>query len=116
MLGSRRRGEPPPRACIVFAIVYQQVENNLLQPQIYKRTVKLHPLAIIGGILIGASLLGVLGALVAIPIAAAIQIVARDYWAHRQVRSTVLDRTGEPVSVGAADVETGKLIVPPDER
>jgi predicted PurR-regulated permease PerM len=41
---------------------------------------------VIVGVLIGASLLGVLGALVAIPIAAAVQIVARDVWRNRQER------------------------------
>jgi predicted PurR-regulated permease PerM len=76
---------------VVVIVVYQQIENNVLQPQVYRRTVDLHPLVIISAILIGASLLGVLGALVAIPIAAALQILLRDYWAHRRVHSTVLD-------------------------
>ena len=69
---------------VVFLVVYQQLENNLLQPVVYKRTVDLHPLLVIVGILIGSSLLGVLGALVAIPIAAALQILARDWWAYRK--------------------------------
>jgi predicted PurR-regulated permease PerM len=62
---------------IVF-VVYQQVENNVLQPLVYRRTVDVAPLLVIVAILIGSSLLGVLGALVAIPVAAAIQIVVRD--------------------------------------
>jgi len=69
---------------VVFLVVYQQLENNLLQPQVYKRTVDLHPLVVILGILIGSSLLGVLGALLAIPIAAALQIAVRDWWAFRK--------------------------------
>jgi predicted PurR-regulated permease PerM len=88
---------------IVVTIVYQQIENNVLQPQVYRRTVDLHPLAIIAAILIGSSLLGVLGALVAIPIAAACQIVLRDYWEHRRVRSTVLAPEGEPVELRARE-------------
>jgi predicted PurR-regulated permease PerM len=76
-----------PTATIVWAIVfvvYQQVENNLLQPVVYRRTVDVHPLLVIVAILIGAGLLGVLGALIAIPIAATVQIIARDEWAHRR--------------------------------
>src|SRR4051812_8889040 len=47
----------------VFFILYQQAENNLLQPLIYRRTVALHPLVVIVAILIGAALLGIVGAL-----------------------------------------------------
>jgi predicted PurR-regulated permease PerM len=90
-------------AWLVVAVVYQQIENNLLQPQVYRRTVDLHPLAIIAAILIGSSLLGVLGALVAIPIAAACQILLRDYWEHRRVRSTVLAPEGDPLEIRARE-------------
>ena len=86
---------------VVFLILYQQFENNVLQPQIYKRTVNLHPLAVITAILIGASLLGVLGALVAIPIAAAIQIVLRDVWRHR--RSNLVDPSGAHLTPADSD-------------
>jgi predicted PurR-regulated permease PerM len=70
---------------VIVFILYQQAENNLLQPLIYRRTVNVHPLLVIVAILIGAGLLGVLGALVAIPVAAAIQIVAKDAWEHREI-------------------------------
>jgi predicted PurR-regulated permease PerM len=63
---------------IVFFVVYQQVENHLLQPLIFARTVKLNPLAVLLAILIGVSLAGILGALLAIPVAGIIQIIARD--------------------------------------
>jgi predicted PurR-regulated permease PerM len=63
---------------LVVFILYQQVENNVLQPVVYRRTVNVAPLLVIVSILIGSSLLGVLGALVAIPVAAAIQIVVKD--------------------------------------
>src|SRR3954468_10716389 len=72
-----------PLGLIVWAavlIVYQQIENNLVQPFVYGRAVQLHPLLVIIAILIGGSLLGVLGALVAIPDAAPVQAVVRDYW------------------------------------
>ena len=66
-----------------FLIFYQQVENNVLQPFIFKRTVNVPPLAVIVAILAGSSVLGVVGALVAIPIAAALQIVLKEYFANR---------------------------------
>ena len=69
---------------VVVLIVYQQIENNLIQPFVYGKAVELHPLIVIVAILIGAALLGVLGALIAIPAAAAVQAVVRDYWRLRQ--------------------------------
>jgi predicted PurR-regulated permease PerM len=70
-------------AWVVFFIIYQQVENNVLQPVVYRRTVNVAPLAVIIAILIGGSLLGILGALVAIPVAATLQIIIRDVWVER---------------------------------
>jgi predicted PurR-regulated permease PerM len=69
---------------VVFFIVYQQVENQLLQPVIYGRTVQLSPLAVLIAVLIGAKLAGILGALGAIPIAGAIQVVLVDWQRHRR--------------------------------
>jgi predicted PurR-regulated permease PerM len=68
----------------IFFIVYQQVENNLLQPVIYRRTVSVHPLLVLIAVLIGGSQLGVLGALLAIPVVAGIQIVVKDVWRTRR--------------------------------
>ena len=64
---------------VIWAIVYQQIENHVIQPQIQKRTVNVHPFITIVAVLFGATLLGVLGALVAIPVAASIQILVREY-------------------------------------
>jgi predicted PurR-regulated permease PerM len=64
---------------VIWAIVYQQFENHVIQPQIQKRTVNVQPFITIVSVLFGATLLGVLGALVAIPVAASIQILFREY-------------------------------------
>jgi predicted PurR-regulated permease PerM len=64
---------------VIWAIVYQQFENHVIQPQIQKRTVNVQPFITIVAVLFGATLLGVLGALVAIPVAASIQILLREY-------------------------------------
>jgi predicted PurR-regulated permease PerM len=71
-------------AVIVFFIVYQQVENHLLQPVILSRTVQLNPLTVLISILIAVELAGVLGALLAIPVAGMVQIIARDLWDQRR--------------------------------
>jgi predicted PurR-regulated permease PerM len=63
----------------IWAIVYQQLENHLIQPQIQKRTVNVHPFITIVAVLFGGTLLGVMGAIVAIPVAASIQILIREY-------------------------------------
>jgi predicted PurR-regulated permease PerM len=63
----------------IWAIVYQQFENHVIQPQVQKRTVHVQPFITIVAVLFGATLLGVLGALVAIPVAASIQILLREY-------------------------------------
>jgi predicted PurR-regulated permease PerM len=65
---------------IVYFIVYQQLENHLLQPLIFARTVKLNPLTVLIAILIAVEVAGLLGALLAIPVAGIIQIIARDIW------------------------------------
>jgi predicted PurR-regulated permease PerM len=69
---------------VVFFVVYQQVENHVLQPIIYGRTVQLSPLVVLVAVLIGAELAGILGALAAIPIAGIIQAVAREFLRYRR--------------------------------
>jgi predicted PurR-regulated permease PerM len=75
---------PAGIATVIFFIVYQQLENHLLQPIIFARTVKLNPLAVLIAILLATELAGILGALLAIPVAGIIQVVLRDLWDHRR--------------------------------
>jgi predicted PurR-regulated permease PerM len=69
---------------VVFFIIYQQVENHLLQPVVYGRTVQLSPLAVLISVLIGAELAGVLGALAAIPVAGSLQVILREILRSRR--------------------------------
>ncbi|WP_432492323.1 AI-2E family transporter [Kineococcus gypseus] len=80
---------------VVFFLVYQQLENHLLQPLIFARTVKLNPLAVIIAILVAVELAGILGALLAIPVASIIQVIARDVWDHRRGRPKAEPTVGE---------------------
>jgi predicted PurR-regulated permease PerM len=71
---------------LAYFVVYQQLENHLLQPIVYGRTVQLSPLAILVSVLIGAEVAGVIGALGAIPVAGTIQILLSDWLQHRRPR------------------------------
>jgi predicted PurR-regulated permease PerM len=82
-----------PTATIVwvaFIIVWQRFEDYVVQPFVYGRSLKVNPIVTIVSVLAGAALLGILGALLAIPSAAAIQIVLREWWSNRKKRRTSL--------------------------
>ena len=71
---------------VIFFVVYQQIENHFLQPVVYSRTVQLSPLAVLIAVLVGAEVAGILGALGAIPVAGAIQVLLLDWQEHRRQR------------------------------
>ena len=68
----------------IWAIVYQQVENAVIQPQIQRRAVDVNPFVVLVSVLFGSTLFGILGALLAIPVAASLQIAVGEWWAFRQ--------------------------------
>lgn len=71
----------------LFFIVYQQIENWLIYPRVMNRAVKISNLAAIVAVLIGFSLFGVLGVLIAVPGYAGAQLLVRELWFPRQDRS-----------------------------
>ena len=71
-------------ACVIFYIVYQQAENYVLYPRIMSRTVDIPGSVTVIAALIGAGLLGVIGALLAIPTAAALLMLTREVVIRRQ--------------------------------
>jgi predicted PurR-regulated permease PerM len=81
---------------VTFFIVYQQVENHLLQPLVYSRTVQLSPLAILVSVLIGAKVAGVLGALAAIPVAGTIQVLLIAWLNSRRERDPAAEPAAGP--------------------
>ncbi len=78
-------------ATLVVFLIYQQLENHLLAPLIMRKTMRLNPLWTLLAVLVGANLLGIVGALVAIPIAGMIQVLARELWSFRIERMTRSD-------------------------
>jgi predicted PurR-regulated permease PerM len=81
---------------VVFFVVYQQIENHFLQPVVYSRTVQLSPLVVLIAVLVGAKLAGILGALGAIPIAGAIQVLLIDWHQHRRARAPTVQEGAVP--------------------
>jgi predicted PurR-regulated permease PerM len=81
---------------IVFFIAYQQIENHVLQPLVYGRTVQLSPLAVLCAVLIGAELAGILGALFAIPVAGSLLAVGRELLLIRREPSVAEISTEPP--------------------
>ena len=102
---------------LVVFLVYQQIENHVLNPVVMSRTVRLNPLWVLLAILVGAELGelvgstfgGLVGALLAVPAASAIQVVARDLWAQRQPSSgRRRGRRGTPPGRGRPVTAAGK--------
>jgi predicted PurR-regulated permease PerM len=83
----------------IWAVVYQQIENTVIQPRIQARAVSLEPLLVLISVLFGSTLFGILGALLAIPVAAAIQITIREYQLQKVPAA--------PGSVAASEVGMG---------
>ncbi|MGZ6668862.1 MAG: AI-2E family transporter [Solirubrobacteraceae bacterium] len=81
---------------IAFIIVWQRIEDYVVQPLVYGRSVHVNPLVTIVSLLIGAQLLGILGVLLAIPSAAAIQIILRDWWAAKGLKTPTLNADEGP--------------------
>ena len=71
---------------LIFFVIYQQLENQVLQPVVYGRTVRLSPLVVLIAVLIGAEIAGVIGALAAIPVAGTVQVLLLDWLEHRRAR------------------------------
>ena len=68
----------------IWAIVYQQIENNVIQPRLQSRALSLEPFVVLVSVLFGSTLFGVPGALLAIPFAAAIQITVTEIFRYRK--------------------------------
>lgn len=74
---------------LAFVILYQQLENYLLQPRITAKTVDIHPAVAFGSVVAGAALLGAVGALIAIPAAATLQAFLSAYVRRYEVDARV---------------------------
>jgi predicted PurR-regulated permease PerM len=97
-----------PTALIVWAIlflVYQQLQDRVIQPLMYRNAVNVHPVVAIVALLLGADLLGIMGALLAIPTAAIIGVLIDEGIAHRRETSEL--RGDDEGTVGAEPQPAG---------
>ena len=97
---------------VVGLVVYQQIENILLSPRITARTMSLHPAVAFGSVLVGTTLLGAVGALVALPAAAIIQAFVSTYVERHHVDESNLGRGGEGDGLPAEDAAA----LPPSDQ
>jgi predicted PurR-regulated permease PerM len=81
---------PAAIVMLVIQLIYQQVENYIVYPIVYRRAVELSPFTTIVAVLIASSLLGIVGAILAVPFAATIKIIIREAGAPRRVRMAQL--------------------------
>jgi predicted PurR-regulated permease PerM len=98
---------------VIFFVAYQQFENNVLQNVVYAKTLTLSPLVVFIAALIGATLAGIVGVLLAIPIASAGWTLGRDLIALRQARHAArMEAEGcaeaEPLDMGPPPTEAGE--------
>jgi len=89
---------------LIFYVIYQQFENHVLQVAIMSKTVHINQLFVLVSVLIGVELLGFLGALLAIPAAGVIQVIARDVWDER------VGRLKEEPTIGTDEVPVSEVI------
>ena len=85
---------------LLVILVYQQIENYVIQPLVYRRAVSLSGFATVAVVLAGGALLGVIGAILAVPVAASIKVVLTDLTAGRRARVAAL--RGEHADSGSA--------------
>jgi predicted PurR-regulated permease PerM len=83
---------------IVYAIVYQQIENYVIQPRIQSRATAVEPFVVLLAVLFGGTLFGIIGAILAIPAAASIQIAIREYVLFRRESAQLAGEAGEPAA------------------
>ncbi len=94
--------ESPAKAAwaLVFMVAYQQFENYLLAPRVDSRTLKIHPAISFGSVLAGASVLGPVGALLALPAAATAQGLISASGERYAIEEGPLTRLGPPIAPG----------------
>jgi predicted PurR-regulated permease PerM len=105
----------PTTAIVVFALyaAYQRVENHVIVPRVYRSTLQSSSFGVLVAVAIGAQLLGVVGALIALPAAAAIPVIER-IWPEEQGAAPTPDEVGlAPAPWEAPPTGPGPTAVPP---
>lgn len=72
------RGTGAIIVAVIAMLVYQELESRVIVPRVYGRVLRLHPAIVVIALLVGGTLMGIFGALLALPIAAGVQMVMRE--------------------------------------
>jgi predicted PurR-regulated permease PerM len=94
---------------LILAVIYQFLENHIIQPVVMRKSIDVSPFIVLVSVLVGASLLGIIGALLAIPIAGSVQVVLRQLLEARRSRvaaerQLLEDSDGSPVVITEGDM------------
>lgn len=111
--------DSPEKALItlVFVFALQQIEGAVLVPRVMKNAVGLNPLSVILAVLIGGTILGPLGAIVAIPVAAALQVLVANLWEELEEQAdTDIETTRQPTETTHPPGALTPATQPPGER
>ena len=108
--------ESPLKAAIVigFIVIYQQIENYFFAPRITARTMELHPAVAFGAALAGVSLLGVIGAMLALPAAAMAQALVSEWGKRYDVVDSHLTKIAPPKRARRANGDPGSPPTAPE--
>jgi len=108
--------ESPLKAAIViaFIVIYQQIENYFFAPRITARTMELHPAVAFGAALAGASLLGVIGAMLALPAAAMAQALVSEWGKRYDVVDSHLTKVAPPKRARRPNGDSGDPPIVPE--
>ena len=78
---------------LIFVIIYIQIEGNVISPRIQSRQLDLSPLAVLGSLTIGLYLFGLIGGIIAIPLAGCVRVLLGEYLDHREnLKKTALKK------------------------
>jgi putative heme transporter len=112
------QGGKPALIVLAIYLVYQQLEGHLLQPLVQRHTIRMNPLLIILVMLVGTAFTGLLGALLALPVAGAVQVYMQDLHERKkaQWRRTEHAREAERQLPLWDDGELGPIAPAPGER
>ena len=113
------QGLPTGLVVLVALFIYQELENRILVPRVYGRALRLAPATVVLALLAGGLLLGVIGALLALPIAAGLQMMLAELRVDlpgddsndrtAQARNAKTEATYERMSAGASAPEAGQI-------
>jgi predicted PurR-regulated permease PerM len=119
VLAALSQGLPTGLVVLCALFVYQEIENRILIPKVYGRVLRLAPATVVLALLAGGVLLGVIGALLALPIAAGLQMMLAELRVDlpgddsddrvANARDVKTEATYERMSAGATAPEAGQI-------